>query len=101
MDLFTAFNSLASNVASAVTNLSEAGISNMPDQHRILKIWSRFNEALLVFLIVLKLIPILLESVKTTISAVWRHTGTFVAAFLAAAVLVALMVYNNGESMEA
>ena len=86
MGLFTAFNSVASNVASHGTNLNEAGI-----------FWSLLFELFLVYFIVLKLMPILLYLVETIILAVWRRADTFVAAFLGtfAAAYVALMVYNN------
>ena len=86
MGLFTAFNSVASNVASTVTNSSEAGI-----------LLSRLIETFLVYFIVLKLTPILFYLIETIILAVWRRADTFVAAFLGtfAAVYVALMVYNN------
>ena len=52
----------------------------------------------LVFIVLLKLIEVLTHCVKATISAVRRHAGTFVGIF--AAVLLAIVVYNNGESTE-
>ena len=81
MGLLTAFNSVASNVASTVTNLNEAGIS-----------WSRLIALLLEVLIVFWLTQNFIELVETAISTVWPTAGTLVAV-----VLYTLMVYR--ESM--
>ena len=61
---------------------------------------------LLIFLLS-KLVKVLAPFVKGTISAVWRHAGTFAGAFVAeflgtaVAGFLALMLHNNVETMEA
>ena len=54
--------------------------------------------ALFLYALLLEFVKVLVSFVKATFSAVLRHAGTFIAAFVA--VLVAIMIYNNGESME-
>ena len=88
MELITAIHLL--NTATVITYLSGVG-----DR------WKNLIGLLHLFIWVVKLTQILLKLVKTAVTTVWRHADTFVAAFIGAfaAVCVALMVYNNLESM--
>ena len=124
MDLVNVFNSAASNAASAVSDWSKTGLSNMPDlinqfgqfldenvifasylkaaQQMLNLVWVAFI-LLLLSVLLLKLVKVLAAVVKGTISAVFRHAGalagTFVAGFVAG--FLALMLHDNVETMEA
>ena len=76
----------------------------------VMFVWSLLP-AYFIFLLLSKLLSklakVLAAFVKGTISAVWRHVGTFAGAFVAeflgtaVAGFLALMLHNNVETMEA